>query len=48
MDRVYDITTDVPEAEPFLGAPVCLPGTIQAEAYDTGGLGLGFGDSYPE
>ncbi|CAM9253362.1 unnamed protein product [Ectocarpus fasciculatus] len=48
MDRVYDISTDVAEAEPFLGAPLCLPGTIQAEAFDTGGLGLGFGDSYPE
>eukprot|EP00903_Cladosiphon_okamuranus_P010049 g9528.t1 len=47
--RVYDISTDVPSvAEPFLGLPVCLPGTVQAEAFDTGGLGLGFGETQPE
>lgn len=46
--RVYDISTDVPVAEPYLGLPACLPGTIQAEAYDTGGLGLGYGETEPE
>ncbi|CAM9493067.1 unnamed protein product [Scytosiphon promiscuus] len=46
--RVYDMSTDVPEAEPFLGLAACLPGTIQAEAFDTGGLGLGFGEFQKE
>lgn len=48
LDRVYDISTDVLEAAPFHGVPVCLPGTIEAEAFDTGGLGLGFGETEPE
>lgn len=42
------MSTDVPEAEPFLGLPACLPGTIEAEAFDTGGVGLGFGESQKE
>ena len=46
--RVYNISNEVPEAEPFLGLPVCLPGLIEAEAYDVGGLGLGYGDIQPE
>lgn len=46
--RVYNISTEVAEAEPFLGLPLCLPGTIEAEAYDVGGLGLGYGDDQPK
>lgn len=48
MIRVYNITSEVAEAEPYLGVPACLPGFIEAEAYDIGGLGLGYGDSQPE
>lgn len=42
--RVYELDDDAEEeAEPFLGAPLCLPGVIQAEMFDLGGIGLGFG-----
>ena len=47
-NRVYDISDDDAGAEPYLGVPACLPGVLEAEAYDVGGLGLGYGDTQPE
>lgn len=46
--RVYDISAEEAVAEPFLGVPLCIPGTIEAEAFDIGGLGLGYGEIQPE
>lgn len=45
---MYDINLAEPTAEPFLGVPACLPGIIEAESFDAGGLGLGYGDARPE
>ncbi|CAM9229006.1 unnamed protein product [Discosporangium mesarthrocarpum] len=38
--RVYEVPD--PEPEPYFGQPLCLPGEIQAEAYDNGGMGVAF------
>lgn len=34
--------------EPFLGTPILIPGTIQAENYDKGGQGVSYSDADPE
>lgn len=47
-NRVYDISDDDAGAAPYLGVPVCLPGVLEAEAFDVGGLGLGYGETQPE
>ncbi|CAN0517117.1 unnamed protein product, partial [Scytosiphon promiscuus] len=47
-NRVYDISDDDAGAAPYLGVPACLPGVLEAEAFDVGGLGLGYGETQPE
>lgn len=35
----------VPSAKPYAGLPHAIPGTLQAEEYDLGGLGVGYSDT---
>ena len=42
--RVYDLSEDTPLPQPFAGRPACVPGTIEAEKFDTGGQGVAFND----
>jgi hypothetical protein len=42
-----DITFTTPDQRPYLGAPSAIPGTIEAENFDTGGEGVAYHDSEP-
>ncbi len=35
----------LPPSTPYLGSPVVLPGTIQAENFDKGGIGVGYNET---
>ena len=43
-DLVYPPSGPPPEQAPYGGTPISIPGTIEAENYDTGGEGLAYHD----
>jgi chitodextrinase len=46
--QVIEVTTLEAVQSPFLGSPIVIPGTVEAENYDLGGEGLAYHDSDPE
>jgi Concanavalin A-like lectin/glucanases superfamily len=48
LDGIPDLLEDIklPTNRPFLGAPVVITGTIEAEQFDMGGPGIGYSNTF--